>query len=165
MQTRKPRSQHDTQDFEGPQGHEIDMHSSVATEDIDRPDLITVTDDTLQSPHVQEYIKDMKFMEDQITFVVQETTDPNAETVVSCGVNGERKDFVRGKEYKAARKFVDSLIKKNTSVKTQQYKDGDGLDQTKMVTTAALVYPISIISDPAGETGRRWFKHACENAW
>lgn len=159
------KTQHTSGDFEGPKSHEIDMASSIATEDIERPDLITVTDDTLQSPHVQEYIKDLQFMEDPITFLIGDTTDPNAERVVSCGVNGERKDFVRGQEYKAARKFIDSLIKKNTNVKTQQYKDMDGVDQTKFVTNGALVYPISIIHDPAGETGRRWFQHACANAW
>lgn len=159
------RTSHNTGDFEGPQNHEIEAHSSIATADIERPDLIMVTDDTLQSPHVQEYIKDSQFMEDQVAFLIGDTTDQNAERIVSCGVNGERKDFERGKEYRAARKFIDSLIKKNTNVKTVQYKDDDGVDQTRFVTNAALVYPISIISDPAGEVGRRWFQHACANAW
>lgn len=142
----------------------VDLASNIKSEDIDRPDLAVVTDDTLASPHVAEYIKDLKFMEDILTIQIADTNDKNAERVVPCGVNGEVKFLERGKELKIARKFVDSLIKVEDRIETEQYKDKNGVDQTRVNKTPALKYPLSIIHDPAGDLGRRWFQHQCRNA-
>lgn len=152
-----------TSDVEIAGATSVDLSSGV--EKVERPDLITVTDDTLASPHVKEYANDLKFMEDVLTVVVGETTDPYADNPVFCAVNGEKRSLMRGVEYKLQRKFVDSLIKREDRIKTVNFKDADGVDQTRVDRIPALRYPLSIISDPAGEVGRRWFQHQCKNAW
>lgn len=144
---------------------QIDMPGNVATEDLDRPDLIAVTGDTLDSPIVKEYARDLAFMEDELTISISQTTDKNAENPVPCGCNGEVKWLRRGELYKIKRKFVDSLIKVEDAVETQQYKDKDGVDQTRVIRTPALKYPVNVHNDPAGELGRRWFEHQCKHAW
>ena len=161
----KKRASIESNDVEQPAGSSIEMPSSVATEDIERPDLIMVTDENLDSPVVAEYAKDIKFMEDILTITIGESTDKNAENPVHCGVNGEVRRLMRGQEYKLARKFVDSLIKREDGVKTVNYKDDQGVDQTRIEKQPALKYALSIHHDPAGETGRRWFQHQCKNAW
>jgi len=162
---RRRRAAIRTEDVGAGDSKDIDISSHVAEEDIDRPDLAAVSDADMDEPHVQEYLKDLRFMEDILTIVIGDTTDPNAENPVPCGVNGERKLLYRGQEYKIARKFVDSLIKREDAIKTQQYLDPDGCVQTKVITTPRLKYPISVLHDPAGETGRRWFEYQCKNAW
>lgn len=163
--SKKPQPKVDvrTSDVEIAGATEVDLSSNIET--VERPDLITVTDDTMASPHVAEYIKDLKFMEDELTIIIGETTDPNADNPVLCAVNGETKRLMRGTEYKLKRKFVDSLIKREDRIKTVNFKDEDGVDQTKVMRTPAMRYAVSIVNDPAGETGRRWFQHQCKNAW
>jgi hypothetical protein len=152
-----------TSDVEGPKGSTVDLSSGI--EQIERPDLITVTDDTMQSPHVKEYARDLAFMEDILTIMVGESTDPNADNPVLCSVNGEKRSLMRGVEYKLHRKFVDSLIKREDRIKTVNFRDPENVDQTRVDKIPALRYPLSIISDPAGEVGRRWFQHQCKNSW
>lgn len=161
----KGRASIETKDVESAASTEILMPSGTATEDIERPDLVVVTDESINSPYVKQYAQDLAFMEDELTIVVGETTDKNAENPVPCGVNGDVRKLTRGVEYKLKRKFVDSLIKAEDTVRTVQYKDKDGVDQTKIDKAHALKYPLSIIHDPAGDVGRRWFQHACKNCW
>jgi len=163
--TKAGRAAIETKDVEPPKASTVMMESDVATEDIERPDLAIVTEESLQSPVVKEYIKDLKFMEDIITFSIGQTTDKNAENPVPCGVNGVVHRIYRGEEVKLARKFLDSLIKREDAVATVNYKDKDNVDQTKIEKTPAMKYPLSIIHDPAGEVGRRWFQHQVKNAW
>lgn len=150
-------------DVEGPQASTVDLASTI--NDVERPDLIVVADATLASPEVLEYAKDLKFMEDMLVIQISETNDPNAENQVAAGVNGEVKYLERGKEHRIARKFVDSLIKREDRIKTVNYKDSNGVDQTRVDKIPALKYGIEIRQDPAGEVGRRWFKHQSKNAW
>lgn len=162
---KKHRTQISTDDVEIAGKSTVEMPGNVATDDIERPDLAMVTDESLASPVVAEYVKDLRFMEDILTISIGQTTDKNAENPVPCGVNGIIKRLMRGEEYKIERKFVDSLIKREDSIKTVNYKDKDGVDQTKIEKEPALKYPLSIIYDPAGDVGRRWFQHQCKNAW
>ena len=151
-----------TSDVEAPSPSSIDLASSIS--DIERPDL-AIAAGSMDSPVISEYVKDLKFMEDILTVVVGETTDLNAENPVPAGCNGERRLLTRGVEYKLQRKFVDSLIKREDKIKTVQYKDNEGVDQTRIDKVPALKYPLSIIHDPAGSIGSRWFQHQCKNAW
>lgn len=161
-----------SEDADGKENFSINADSSIATDDIDRPDLAIVTDESMQSPTVSEYIKDLQFMEDVLTIIVNEVPDKNAENPVPAAVNGVTKFFKRGQEYRVERKFVDSLIRSEASVKTTQFKDDQNLDQTKIEVSHSLKYPISIIHDPADEKrhpsgqplGRAWFMHQCKNA-
>lgn len=159
------RAQITSSDVETASAHEVDLASTIKGSDIERHDLESNMVSNIDNPVAQEYLKDLKFMEDEVTIVVGETTDKNAEDPVPASVNGEKRLFSRGVEYKVARKFVDSLIKAEESIQTVQYKDAEGVDQTKVIRKPALKYPLSIINDPAGEVGRRWFQHQSKNAW
>jgi hypothetical protein len=68
-----------------------------------------------------------------------------------------------------ARKFVDSLIKREDSVKTVNYKNTENVDWTRFEKTPAMKYNISIHHDPANDDGSklgsRWFQHQQKNAW
>ena len=152
-----------TSDVEPPKATTIEMASDI--QEIERPDLVAVVDDTLASPHMSELVKDLKFMEDILTISIGETNDKNAENPVPAGVNGQVIWLDRGKEYKVARKFVDSMIKREDRVETVNYKDKNNVDQTKIDKIPSLKYPLSIMNDPAGEIGRRWFQHQSKNAW
>ena len=145
-------------------GDDINIDISSGVRDIDRSDFAEVTGEDMTSPRVQSYANELRFMEDIMTISIAETDDPNAENPVSCGVNGEVRNFYRGQEYKVARKFVDSIIKRSFAVKTKQYTDGEGLVQTKIEKVPTLKYPINIHHDPAGQTGRDWFQWMCKTA-
>lgn len=138
---------------------DIDMSSNVLTSDIERPDLITASANTNKAQ-----LKELAFMEEKVTFVVGETPDRNAENPVPVGVNGVIRFFTRGVEYTEARKFLNCLIKKQDSIDTKNYLDNDQIHQTKVVRTPALKYPISVISDPSNDFGRKWFAWQCRNA-
>jgi len=141
----------------------IEAPFTTPTEEIERPDLAMVTDEDMSSPTVKEYVQDLAFMNQVLTISIGLSSDPNAEDPVSCGVNGEVRNFKRGEQYKTERKFVNSLIKRINTVKTVQYKDADGCDQTRIDTTPVMKYPIQIHADPAGtDLSRRWFAHVCE---
>jgi len=154
-----------TGDVEPPKETTIDLASTIRDEDIERPDLVMVSDQDMNDPVVKEYARDLAFNEDILTIEVADTDDPNADNPVSAGCNGEAKHFYRGVQYKVPRKFVDSLIKTVNGVKTKQYQDEDNVYQTKIDKTPKPRYPIAILHDPAGETGRRWFKHQIANAF
>lgn len=163
MSTNTRRAAIRTSDVEAAAPSTIDLSSNIKDEDLHG--VAIVTGESLESPHLAEYVKDLAFMNDILTISISESPDPNAENPVAAGCNGEVRLLTRGKEYKIARKFVDSLIKCEDRVKTVQFKDADGIDQTRIDKVPTLKYPMSIHHDPAGDLGRRWFKHQAANAW
>jgi len=148
---------HSSSDFEGPGNFEIDLSSTL--DEIERPDMAVVTDADLNSPHVLEYAKDLAFMEDMLTIQVAKSEDRNAPDPVSCGVNGVPKLFKRGEVYKVAHKFVDALIKTSFRTETIQFKDANGIDQTKIEQIPVHNVTVQVFEDPAGDVGRRWMQH------
>lgn len=157
-------SSHTTSDFKGPDQFDIDLSSTLAADEIERPDLVVVTDTNLNTPHVAEYIRITAFMEDILTVRVAESEDPYAPDPVTAGNNGVIKIFKRGETYKVARKFIDSLIKTSFRTKTVQYKDANGLDQTRIVQIPVHNVIVDVIEDPAGAYGRQWLQYKMTTA-
>lgn len=155
---------HTTEDFEGPEQFDIDLSSTLKADEIERPDLAVVTDANLETPHVKEYNFITAFMEDILTVRVAESEDAYAPDPVSAGNNGVIKLFKRGEVYRVARKFIDSLIKTSFRTRTVQYKDKDGLDQTRIVQIPVHNVIVDVIEDPAGEYGRKWLQYKMTNA-
>ena len=155
---------HSTSDFEGPEQFDIDLSSTLKADEIERPDLAVVTDANLETPHVKEYNFITAFMEDILTVRVAESEDPYAPDPVSSGNNGVIKLFKRGETYKVARKFIDSLIKTSFRTRTVQYKDANGLDQTRIEQIPVHNVIVDIIEDPAGSYGRQWLQYKMTNA-
>lgn len=155
---------HSTTDFKGPEQFDIDLSSTLKAEEIERPDLAVVTDANLETPHVKEYNFITAFMEDILTVRVAESEDPYAPDPVSAGNNGVIKLFKRGEVCRVARKFIDSLIKTSFRTRTVQYKDKDGLDQTRIEQIPVHNVIVDVIEDPAGEYGRKWLQYKMTNA-
>lgn len=155
---------HSTSDFKGPEQFDIDLSSTLSADEIDRPDLAVVTDADLDTPHVKEYNRISAFMEDILTIRVAESEDPYAPNPVSCGNQGAIKVFTRGEVYKVARKFIDSLIKTSFRTRTVQYKDANGLDQTRIEQIPVHNVIVDVIEDPAGAYGRQWLQYKMTNA-
>jgi len=155
---------HSTSDFKSPEQFDIDLSSTLKDDEIERPDLAVVTDADLDTPHVKEYNRITAFMEDILTIRVAESEDPYAPNPVTCGNQGVIKVFVRGEIYKVARKFVDSLIKTSFRTVTKQYKDIDGLDQTKIEQIPVHNVIVDVIDDPAGDYGRKWLQYKMSTA-
>lgn len=130
----------------------IDMSSSIATEDIDHPNVDIVTD---IDPNGQ-YIRDLDFMEEVVTFIVGKggKFDPNP---IIAGCNGQNLVIERGKPVKAKRKFLNTLINTVFSLDTQEYLDDNGLKQTKVETTHTPSLSIQLLVDPSGQKGMEWF--------
>ncbi len=155
---------HTASDFKGPEQFDIDLSSTLKADEIERPDLAVVTDADLNTPHVKEYNFITAFMEDMLTIRVAESEDPYAPDPVTAGNNGIIKIFKRGETYKVARKFVDSLIKTSFRTKTVQYKDANGLDQTRIEQIPVHNVIVDIIEDPAGAYGRQWYQYKMSTA-
>lgn len=161
---RRPQIQ--SSDVGMPEDREVDIGISKPLDD----DLIYIAQDgDLKDERIAAALqeeRDMKaFMEQKVTFLIAETDDENAPNPVSCGVNGVIRTFWRGREYTDKRMFIDSLIKVVRKVKTVNFKNSDGVDDTKMEVRSVLAYPLQILDDPAGDLGRRWFRHQQENAF
>lgn len=152
---------HTTSDFKGPENFEIDLSSTL--DEIERPDLAVVTDADLNTPHVKEFNRITAFMEDILTIQVSKSEDPYAPDPVTAGNNGIIKIFKRGETYKVARKFVDSLIKTSFRTQTVQFKDDNGLDQTRVDQIPVHNVIVQVFEDPAGEYGRQWLQYKMSN--
>lgn len=161
---RRPQIQ--SSDVGMPEDRDVDIGITKPLDD----DLIYIAQEgDLKDPRIAAALKEEKqwkdFMEQKVKFMIAETDDENAPNPVSCGVNGVHRDFWRGREYTDKRMFVDSLIKVVRKVKTVNFKNADGVDDTRMELRSVLAYPLQIIDDPAGDLGRRWFRHQQENAF
>ena len=143
-----------TNDLAPAQEQTIDLASTI-----EKPEMAVVTDESLDSPYLKEYLKELEFMKQEVEFVVAPSEDKYAPNPVNCGVNGDIRFLQRGQRYRLPRMFLNALINTVFRVETRVYKDANGLDQTeiKKIPTSALT--ISVFDDPAGETGRRWLEY------
>lgn len=137
---------------------DIDLHSSVAEnqvyETLQENNFVAVTNESMQSENISKYANDLKFMEEQVTFVVQ----PGAKEeppVLTLGVNGQTIHVRRGQKVRAARKFLNTLFTFTHSIETENYTDQDGLIQTRIKRTQQPAYPVALIEDT--QEGRNWF--------
>lgn len=102
-----------------------------------------ISKETLHAEHMAA----LAFMEEEITVMVQETSDQNAENPVVVGNNGMFKQFFRGQPTTAKRKFVDSLIVKSGRVNTIEVQNGAGERTYAIRQPSAHKYPFMMISD------------------
>ena len=108
----------DTNSLDKPAPVEIPMHDSITDEEIMR---------VPSSEKMDAYAQDLAFAEEMVEFEVQTTSDPNAEPVITCGVNGVMRSFVRGVRYKDKRKFLEAVLSaKQRIVQTPEVRLADG---------------------------------------
>lgn len=146
----------------------------VGVNDVDMPDdllldlnlndplenLAIVTEDTMQSARIAEYARDLAFMEDVLTFTIGMSEIPHAVDPVECAVNGEKRAFYRGREYKEKRKFVNTLLNVTWDIGLLNKKDAStGLDVSTIQRIPRQAVNINITHDPAGAVGSKWFAY------
>ncbi len=140
--------------------NEVDLASTIAFDDIERPDLAIVTEDSMDSPAIKKYAQDLAFMEQEVQFTVMKTADKTAADPLVVGVNGVNRVVKRGEIYKMPRKFLNAMISTFTDVNTHEYVDDNGLSQTRVETITTPALQIQILNDPAGQLGMEWFARA-----
>jgi hypothetical protein len=90
----------------------------------------------------------LAFMEEPVTIMVHESTDPNAEPIVETFCNGIAQRFVRGRQQTVKRKFVAILAEaKPVGVFTREVLDNMGNRTTQITKHSALRYPFSVLED------------------
>lgn len=149
-----------TNDVAGDIHHNIDASSTIATEDIERPDLAIATDTSMNDPTTVQYVRDLAFMEDIVEFVVGKTKDKNEPDPIICGVNGISRVIKRDVVQRLQRKFLNALISTTTDVDTVEFVDEKGLQQTRIQTVTTPALQIQLLSDPRGRDGIEWFRKA-----
>jgi hypothetical protein len=157
------------------QSSDVDLHDTqtldmAINQDNPHEPLNLMQGVSLEDERVKALMKEeadlRAFMEEPITFRIAKggKFDPDP---VACGVNGVTKFFKRDQVYKEPRKFVESLLKTRNEVRTVNYTDREGVDQTKIEMDQVLVYPVMIMHDPSGsgpnERGGRWFQYQQAN--
>ena len=100
------------------------------------------------------------FMRDWLIVDIQDTSEKNADPKFFIGVNGRQQIFVRGRQHKARRYFVEGLARaKPISYGNEEYTDPeDGVRKTRHPTHIGVRYPFVVVHDP-NPRGREWLTH------
>jgi len=126
--------------------------STTGDAEIEKPDI-----QIIDGPDFGKKEKALIFLEEPVSIMVHESTDPNDEPVPFVGVNGRNQFFVRGKIQTVKRKFVEALARaKRTRYRTQILKN-EGNVRQKLVPATALRYPFSVMED-VNPNGGAWLK-------
>ena len=124
------------------------------------PDLAIVTEDSMKSERLKQYTSELAFMEDMLTFTIGMSELPNAPDPIECAVNGEKRIYYRGRQYKDKRKFINAMINVSWNIDVVNRKDPvTGLDMSTIKRTPFNPISINIQSDPAGDVGSKWLAY------
>lgn len=132
------------------------LKSSGPSETALDPQEIVVQDKPLTSDKAAM----LAFMEEEITVLVHDTTDPTAEPLpeVINGGDRNRQYFIRGQEQKVKRKYVEVLARaKRTGYASEKFVNAVGEDQYRYPGHTALRFPFTVTHDP-NPKGREWLK-------
>lgn len=147
-----------TSDVAEPQTTDIDLHASIPEQQVydtlQEKNFAAVTNESMQSQNVQKYAKDLAFMEQIVTFVVQPGSKEDS-PVLTLGVNGQNVHVTRGQPVRAARKFLNTLFSFTHEMETENYSDANGLINTRVKRKQQPAYPVSLLEDTP--EGRNWF--------
>lgn len=113
---------------------------------------------------LEDHARLLQFMEEPVTIMIHESTDPNAEPMVFCAVNGDGAGehkipwLPRGQPVTIKRKFVAQLAKSRpTSIRSQEVVNPIGERSISYLRHSALAYPFSVIQDN-NPRGAEWLK-------
>ena len=106
----------------------------------------------------------LAFMEEEVDVTVHQSTDKNAEAVVQVWNDGRAQFFVRGRQQKVKRKFVEVLARcKQTGFVQEYYVDGQGNNAIRNIPQTALRYPFTINHD-LNRKGPDWIRKVLAEA-
>ena len=107
----------------------------------------------------REKLEALAFMEEELTVMVHDSTNPLDEPFPEVWNDGKCQRFQRGKEQKVKRKYVEVLARaKKTAFSNEKYKDANGDDAYRYPSHTALRYPFAVLHDPSGDRGKAWLQ-------
>lgn len=111
--------------------------------------------EVVDRPVKESELELLKFMEEELTIVVHDSTNLNDEPVPYVINGGQRQAFIRGQKQKVKRKYVEVLARmKVTGYTQEQFRDSQNIDSIRNIQHNALRYPFSIIEDT--QKGKDW---------
>jgi len=130
-----------------------DMHSSIATDDVE---ISVVTGEDIDSANVRKAISSEAFLNEKVEFMIS-TGAENESPYVELGLNGEMLIVERGVPTVGKRKHLQCLFTTVSTFRTEQYKDPrDGSEQTNIRKSIKPAYGVSLLRDSA--EGMKWFQ-------
>lgn len=112
----------------------------------------------------KDKLEALAFMEEEITVLVHESTNPVDEQLVEVWNDGTPQRFQRGVEQRVKRKYVEVLARaKKTVHRNEKYKDSNGDDAYRYPSSTALKYPFSVVED-ANPRGKAWLRSVLNEA-
>lgn len=101
---------------------------------------------------------ELAFLEEPVSVIVHESSDPNAEPIIYFGCNGRNQYFIRGVEQTVKRKFVERLASaKVESFSCREIRDENGRLAYVYPSRTTLKYPFQVTYD-ANPRGVDWLK-------
>lgn len=138
--------------------------TNATSDDIGKRDPLPVTE--LGDPGPIEKVTDtdfakeaelQAFMQEVLTVVVHQDGNDNSVEFPCPSVNGLNQPFIRGKEQKVKRKYVEQLARTRTTKYEQRVTDPSRPENIQMIERSALTYPFTVTHDP-NPKGREWLK-------
>lgn len=150
----------DTNELDVGQKTHIDM---PATGLIDRSAMREEGIEVVVASGLNDYAKELAFMEELVEVEVHESIDPNAEPVVDLYCNGVPQRFARGVPIAVKRKYVQILANSRpTSMTTTTKVDGDHV-VNRINKHSAVRYPFRVVRDD-NPRGNDWLRSALQAA-
>lgn len=112
--------------------------------------------EVLDKPVPKSFMDTEAFMNEVVTVIVHDSTDPNARDVEMVAVNGVTQYFRRGHEQKVKRKYVERLARMKETAYMQNL-DLPGEAVNFMRQRHNLKFPFSVTHDP-NPNGPAWLK-------
>ena len=97
------------------------------------------------------------FMNEVLTVIVHPDASDNAVENPCPSVNGVNQPFIRGREQRVRRKYVEALARGRVTKYQQKTVNPMQPENIQMEERTALVYPFSVLDDP-NPKGREWLK-------
>lgn len=124
---------------------------------IELPESEIMTGEAVAAAGVgNDYLKQLAFMEEKITVIVNESSNPNDDPLPMVGVNGTNQFFVRGEPTLVKRKFVEVLARAKTEAVTTKVDERNSENPTnRILRNRAHKYPFQVVED-RNSRGRDW---------
>lgn len=112
----------------------------------------------------KEFLDELAFMEEKVTVLVHDTTNPADVPVPEVWNDGRVQRFIRGKEQVVKRKFVELLARsKRTTYTQEKVRDDQDIESYRNVPHTVLQFPFSIVHD-SNPKGAAWLKNVLAQA-
>lgn len=112
---------------------------------------------------LDDYARELAFMEELIEVEMHESTDPNAQPIEDIYCNGLCQRFVRGRPQVVKRKYVQALASlRQVSFRSDARVEGEEV-VNRLHRNSALRYPFSVVRDD-NRRGRDWLRRALQSA-